>query len=259
MPNAAVVSRRSASISRVNGTTGQQHGEAEADQPQLRRHLASVSGPATSEATRAATGIETASPVMPATSSPTRWVSRMYAAQQHAAASAKATPTGSASPVHGWVSSSTPAPASSGQVRRCGAASPGDRDAERAQELQRAGHAERQPGHRRHEQQGDAGDHDAEQHAGDQSGAGERTRHGRPISEHQDSRPAPAAARPRPRQPSRSISPTETASPSWTHSIEAIAISAPVRAPASAASAEVQGVGRGHGTSERRPEPFAST
>ena len=54
---------------------------------------------------------------MPLTSSPTRWVSRMYAAQQAAAPSANATPTGSAVPAHGWVRKRTPPAASSAQRR----------------------------------------------------------------------------------------------------------------------------------------------
>ena len=41
-----------------------------------------VLGPATTVAARPATGMDTASALMPSTSSPTCWVSRMYAAQQ---------------------------------------------------------------------------------------------------------------------------------------------------------------------------------
>ena len=44
-------------------------------------------------ATSPATGSDTASPLSPVTVSPTCWVSRMYAAQQHAAPSAQSTPT----------------------------------------------------------------------------------------------------------------------------------------------------------------------
>ena len=47
-----------------------------------------VLGPATTVAARAATGMVTASALMPSTPSPTCWVSRMYAAQHAAAASA---------------------------------------------------------------------------------------------------------------------------------------------------------------------------
>ena len=50
---------------------------------------------------------------MPDTSSPTRWVSRMYAAQQAAAPSAYATPTTSTAPRQGSVSSRTPTAAGS--------------------------------------------------------------------------------------------------------------------------------------------------
>ena len=166
---------------------------------------------------------------MPATSSPTRWVSRMYAAQQPAAASAKATPTGSAVPAHGWVSSSTPTAASSGQTRRRAAAA-GHRHAERPEELQRAGRAERQPGHRRHEQQGDArGDH-AEQHAGAQRRAGEvATAAAGPTTS--SSTPAQASrSQAAPRRRPRRSGPTEAARPSCTQSIEAIAIEVPARA-----------------------------
>ena len=67
---------------------GQQHGQADADQQQLRREAVDDCRPATAVATTAATGIEIASPEMPAAESPTFWVSRMYAAQQTAAPSA---------------------------------------------------------------------------------------------------------------------------------------------------------------------------
>ena len=78
VPKAAVLSRRSAYISRLNGTTGSSSGQAEARQQQLRGQApAERPGPATSVATTAATGRETASPCRPASSSPTAWVSRM--------------------------------------------------------------------------------------------------------------------------------------------------------------------------------------
>ena len=67
-------------------------------------------------ATRPATGSDTASPLSPVTSSPTRWVSRMYAAQQHAAPRAQSTPTTSTGPCHGSVSSTTPTAARPGQI-----------------------------------------------------------------------------------------------------------------------------------------------
>ena len=56
--------------------------------------------------------IDTATPAMPGIRSPTRWVSRMYAAQHTAAPSANATPTRSVPACHGSVSSTTPTAAS---------------------------------------------------------------------------------------------------------------------------------------------------
>src|SRR4051794_37299405 len=73
------------------------------------------SGRATRSATMPATGIDTARPWIPATSSPTAWVSRMYAAQHAAAASAKAMPPASAAPCQGSVSRTTPTAAIAGQ------------------------------------------------------------------------------------------------------------------------------------------------
>ncbi len=78
----------------------------------------STLGPTTIVAITPATGIETARPLKPATSSPTRCVSRMYPAQQTAAPSAYKTPTGSTTPCHGWVSNTTPVAASPGHSMR---------------------------------------------------------------------------------------------------------------------------------------------
>ena len=77
----------------------------------------STAGPANAVATIAATGIEIANPLRPVSSSPTLWVSRMYAAQQPAAPRAKATPSGSATPCQGSVSSRTPAAATKAHTR----------------------------------------------------------------------------------------------------------------------------------------------
>ena len=60
----------------------QQDREPDPGEQHVRRERHGDAGPATRMATRPATGIETARPLSPATSSPTRWVSRMYAAQQ---------------------------------------------------------------------------------------------------------------------------------------------------------------------------------
>lgn len=80
--------------------------------------LGITSGPTAAVVTRAATGIDTANPLMPATLSPTRWVNRMYPAQQTAAPSAYSTPATSTAPSHGRVSSATPSAASPGQTIR---------------------------------------------------------------------------------------------------------------------------------------------
>lgn len=77
VPNAAVVSRRRASISRVKGTTGSNSAMPSPTSQSCGVIRSRVAGPATTVATSAATGIETASPVTPATSSPTFWVSTM--------------------------------------------------------------------------------------------------------------------------------------------------------------------------------------
>ena len=191
---------------------------------------AATAGPATMVAIRPATGIEIASPLIPVTWSPTRWVSRMYAAQHAAAASANATPTGSAAPVQGWVSSSTPTAATS--VHQRPAPWPrAHRDPERAEELQRARSTQRQPGQRGHEQQGDRprSPHRAVTQARTADG-GEVTAP-RPGEKQAAARPAQARrSQAAPSAPSSSISPTDTARPIWTLSMETTAIEAPVRA-----------------------------
>ena len=118
MPNAAVDSLRNETISRTNGTTG-----SKIASPRPTRIRCGVSRPIAEwptaiVAANPATAIDTASPLIPATSSPTRWVSSMYIAQQSAAPSAYATPTRSTVPAHGSVRSTTPTPARTGHRTR---------------------------------------------------------------------------------------------------------------------------------------------
>ena len=77
VPNAAAVSRRRASSSRLNGTTGSSTASPRPTSTSSGVTCPSTDGPTTSVATSAATGIETARPRRPATSSPTRCVSTM--------------------------------------------------------------------------------------------------------------------------------------------------------------------------------------
>ncbi len=199
---------------------GQQQRHAEADQPELGVHPAERRRAGHAVATSAATGIETARPVIPATSSPTFWVSRMYAAQQQAAASANSTPDRVGAAVPGLGQQQHAGRREQRPQRSApGVRAPGDRHRERPEELQGAGHAEREPGQRRHEQQRDAGRDHAEQHAGHQRPPGE-------VRAVAAARAAASARRPRnsrsqaaPSAPSRSISPTETARPIWTLSM----------------------------------------
>ena len=102
-------------------------------------------------------------------------------------------------------------------------------DAEWAEELQRAGGAQRNPVERGHEQQGDRRGHHAQHDAHAEGGPGERRGAGTDQDEEQH-------AGPRQPQPRRSLDtdlvdkPMAIARPSCTHSMEAIAINAPVRA-----------------------------
>ena len=134
VPNAAVVSRRSASISRVNGTTGSR----------IARPRPTSTSSGVSAADDARTGDrgrdqagdrhrDRQAAAARSTASPTRWVSRMYAAQQAAAPARSRRRRGRSPPVHGWVSSSTPTAASAGHSswRRAAAAGHGDRRAGR--------------------------------------------------------------------------------------------------------------------------------
>jgi DNA-binding transcriptional LysR family regulator len=111
VPNAAVVSRRNASSSRLNGITGSSTARPRPVATTGQVSSPATDGAATHVATSAATGNDTARPCIPDTVSPTRCVNRMYAAQHAAAASANPTPTGSAAPRHGCVNNSTPAAA----------------------------------------------------------------------------------------------------------------------------------------------------
>jgi hypothetical protein len=77
VPKAAVLSRRSAYISRLNGTTGTSSAKPTPASTSRGVSAGMTAGPATSVATTAATGRDTASPCRPASSSPTAWVSRM--------------------------------------------------------------------------------------------------------------------------------------------------------------------------------------
>ena len=194
VPKAAVVRRRSASSSSANGTRGSRIARPTPSSSSSGVMRPNTLGPATTVAVIAATGIDRASPPIPATSSPTRWVSRMYAAQQQAAARAKATPTGSAAPLHGWVSSRTPTPASSGHRLPAAGPSAHDGDAERPEELQGGGSAERQPRHGRHEQHRDAGRDHAQRDAVLQRRPGELR--GAGPDEHQDQHPGPEQPQP---------------------------------------------------------------
>ena len=113
---------------------------------------------------------QTARPWRPATWSPTAWVSRMYAAQQAAAPSAKRDPDRVRAALprlgeqqHADRGERRPQPAA-------GRAAPGDGHAERAEELQRARGPERQPLHRRHEQHGHPGGDDAQRDAATRTG-----------------------------------------------------------------------------------------
>src|SRR3954451_15379018 len=115
VPNAVVVRRRSASISSANGITGTNTASPIPLSTMPGASATVGSGRATRRATTPATGIETARPWIPATSSPTSCVSRMYAAQHAAAASANAMPRASATPCQGSVSRSTPTAAVAGQ------------------------------------------------------------------------------------------------------------------------------------------------
>ena len=77
VPNAAAVRRCSASISRVNGMAGNRMARPRPANSRCGVRWPMTDGPATMVTTSPATGMDTASPVMPVTSSPTRWVSRM--------------------------------------------------------------------------------------------------------------------------------------------------------------------------------------
>jgi hypothetical protein len=77
VPNAVVVSRRSASISKANGIIGSRTASAMPARIMSGASTTAGSGCATRRATRPAIGIETARPWIPATSSPTCCVSRM--------------------------------------------------------------------------------------------------------------------------------------------------------------------------------------
>ena len=77
MPNAAAVSRRSASSSRLNGITGSSSASPSPTATIPRSTRPTTPGAIASEATIPATGIEMASAFRPVTSSPARCVSRM--------------------------------------------------------------------------------------------------------------------------------------------------------------------------------------
>ena len=114
VPKAPAVSRRSDSISIVKGITGTSSASPMPMTTSSQLRLPTSDGPATNVAVMPATGIEMPRPCRPSTSSPTRWVSRMYAAQQQAAARAKAIPAASTPPCQGSVSSTTPIAARAG-------------------------------------------------------------------------------------------------------------------------------------------------
>ena len=77
VPNAAVVSRRSANSSKAKGTTGSRIAKPMPISRISGVIRGSTAGPTAMVATNPATGIDTASALMPETSSPARWVSRM--------------------------------------------------------------------------------------------------------------------------------------------------------------------------------------
>ena len=77
VPNAAAVSRRSAYISRLNGTIGSSSARPRPASSRCGVSAGRMPGPVTSVDTRAATGMDTARPCRPATSSPTAWVRTM--------------------------------------------------------------------------------------------------------------------------------------------------------------------------------------
>ena len=77
VPNAEVVSRRRAYISRLNGTTGSSMANPKPTTSRRGVRTPITAGPDTKDATSAATVMDTARPCRPATSSPTAWVSMM--------------------------------------------------------------------------------------------------------------------------------------------------------------------------------------
>jgi len=77
VPNADVVSRRRAYISRLNGTTGSSMANPKPARSRRGVRTPITAGPDTKVDTSAATVIEVARPCRPATSSPTAWVRMM--------------------------------------------------------------------------------------------------------------------------------------------------------------------------------------
>jgi hypothetical protein len=77
VPKAEVVIRRRAYISRLNGMTGSSKANPKPARSRCGVRSPMTAGPDTKVAASAATGMDTARPCRPATSSPTAWVRMM--------------------------------------------------------------------------------------------------------------------------------------------------------------------------------------
>ena len=189
MPNAAVVSRRSASISRLNGTTGSRIASPSPTSTRSQRPRAeTTAGPRhRGRGHHARHRHRDGQPAQPgdlvADPLGQQDVGRPAARRRPARTP---TPTRSTPPCHGSVSSTTPT-AGEQPARAAPAPGPRHRDAQRPEELQRARGAQREPGDGGHEQQRERGRHDAERDRGEQPGPAER-RDPRPHQHQQDRR-----------------------------------------------------------------------
>ena len=196
VPNAAVVSRRSASISRVNGTTGRSTASPIPTSQSSGVILARVSGPATSEATSAGdrhrdrqtgdTGDLVADPLG-------QQDVRRPAARPRPARRPRR--PGPPDPTRAAVSSSDTDAREQRPGEPVRAPAAGDRHPERPEELQRTRHPQRQPCDGGHEQQGESRDHHPEEHAGHEARPGEPHPPGAADQHHQ--RTGPDQAEPR--------------------------------------------------------------